>query len=32
VERMNPALGLYQRLGFKPVEDRGVYHLMEWRA
>jgi ribosomal protein S18 acetylase RimI-like enzyme len=31
VERMNPALGLYERLGFKPVEDRGVYHLMEWR-
>jgi ribosomal protein S18 acetylase RimI-like enzyme len=32
VERMNPALGLYRRLGFKPVEDRGVYHLMEWRV
>ncbi len=31
VERMNPALGLYQRLGFKRVEDRGVYWLMEWR-
>jgi ribosomal protein S18 acetylase RimI-like enzyme len=31
VERMNPALGLYQRLGFRQVEDRGVYWLMEWR-
>jgi GNAT superfamily N-acetyltransferase len=31
VERMNPALGLYERLGFKSVEDRGVYWLMEWR-
>jgi ribosomal protein S18 acetylase RimI-like enzyme len=31
VERMNPALGLYERLGFAPVEDRGVYWLMEWR-
>jgi GNAT superfamily N-acetyltransferase len=31
VERMNPALGLYQKLGFKQVEDRGVYWLMEWR-
>jgi ribosomal protein S18 acetylase RimI-like enzyme len=31
VEKMNPALALYERLGFKPVEDRGVYHLMEWR-
>ena len=31
VERMNPALGLYQRLGFQPIEDRGVYWLMEWR-
>jgi len=31
VERMNPALGLYKRLGFRNVEDRGVYWLMEWR-
>jgi ribosomal protein S18 acetylase RimI-like enzyme len=31
VERMNPALGLYKRLGFRQVEDRGVYWLMEWR-
>ena len=31
VERMNPALGLYERLGFEQVEDRGVYWLMEWQ-
>jgi len=30
VERYNPALRLYQRLGFTEVEDRGVYALMEW--
>ena len=28
VERMNPALRLYQRLGFQLVEDKGVYLLM----
>jgi ribosomal protein S18 acetylase RimI-like enzyme len=32
VERMNPALGLYERLGFRVIEDRGVYLFMEWRA
>jgi ribosomal protein S18 acetylase RimI-like enzyme len=31
VERFNPALGLYERLGFKLREDKGVYLLMEWR-
>jgi hypothetical protein len=25
VERMNPALRLYERLGFALAEDRGVY-------
>ena len=30
VEKFNPALNLYQRLGFKEVEDSGVYLLMEW--
>src|SRR5215212_2645419 len=30
VERFNPALGLYQRLGFQQVEDKGVYLLMKW--
>jgi ribosomal protein S18 acetylase RimI-like enzyme len=32
VERFNPALRLYERLGFKQVEDKGVYLLMEWRG
>jgi ribosomal protein S18 acetylase RimI-like enzyme len=32
VERFNPALRLYERLGFRQVEDKGVYLLMEWRA
>lgn len=31
VERFNPALRLYQRLGFRHVVDRGVYLFMEWR-
>ena len=30
VEKNNPAMNLYVRLGFKPVEDQGVYDLMEW--
>ncbi len=30
VERFNPALNLYRRLGFREVEDSGVYYLMEW--
>lgn len=30
VERFNPALRLYGRLGFEVVEDRGVYLLL-WR-
>jgi ribosomal protein S18 acetylase RimI-like enzyme len=29
VERQNPALGLYTRLGFQMVEDKGVYLYME---
>lgn len=28
VERYNPALRLYQRLGFKPVDETGVYLLL----
>ena len=32
VERFNPALRLYQRLGFEQLEDKGVYLLMSWRA
>jgi GNAT superfamily N-acetyltransferase len=30
VERFNPAMQLYERLGFRLKEDRGVYHLLEW--
>jgi GNAT superfamily N-acetyltransferase len=30
VEIYNPAMRLYERLGFRSVEDRGVYHLMKW--
>lgn len=30
VEKFNPALRLYQRLGFHQVRDTGVYFLMEW--
>jgi GNAT superfamily N-acetyltransferase len=30
VERFNRALQLYQRLGFRQVEDKGVYLLMRW--
>lgn len=30
VERTNPALRLYRRLGFEQIGDTGVYYLMEW--
>ena len=30
VERFNRALALYQRLGFREIEDKGVYLLMQW--
>ena len=29
VERFNPALRLCERLGFREVEDRGVYLFLE---
>lgn len=32
VEKFNPALRLYERLGFCAKEDKDVYLLMEWRA
>jgi ribosomal protein S18 acetylase RimI-like enzyme len=31
VEKNNPALTLYERLGFKAVEDKNVYWFMEWK-
>ena len=32
VEKYNPALRLYQRLGFSEQGDTGVYYFMEWSA
>lgn len=32
VERFNRALSLYRRLGFRELEDKGVYLLLGWRA
>jgi ribosomal protein S18 acetylase RimI-like enzyme len=32
VEKFNPALRLYRRLGFRTVEDKGVYDLMHWTS
>ena len=30
VEKTNPAMKLYRRLGFVTIEDKGVYDLLEW--
>lgn len=30
VEKLNRALTLYQRLGFRHIADKGVYLLLEW--
>ena len=30
VEKNNPAMGLYQHLGYQMIEDQGVYDLMRW--
>ena len=30
VERFNPALRLYERLGFSLLEERGVYLFLKW--
>ena len=32
VEKLNPAMRLYRRLGFVTEEDKGVYDLMRWSA
>lgn len=29
VEQYNPAMHLYERLGFEKIDEKGVYHLME---
>lgn len=31
VEKQNPAYRLYRRLGFRAIEDKGIYDLLEWR-
>lgn len=30
VEMQNPAMSLYERLGFRQIESYGPYHLMKW--
>jgi ribosomal protein S18 acetylase RimI-like enzyme len=32
VEPFNPALRLYQRLGFEKIGEEGIYWLMEWNS
>ena len=32
VERSNPALRLYRRLGFAPIGEEGLYLQLEWRS
>ena len=32
VEKFNPAMRLYRRLGFLTLEDKGVYDFMRWSA
>jgi ribosomal protein S18 acetylase RimI-like enzyme len=32
VEKYNPAMRLYRRLGFVTEEDKGVYDLMRWTS
>ncbi len=32
VEKQNPALRLYERLGFKIQNDAGIYFLMQWAS
>lgn len=31
VEKYNPAMRLYQRLGFTRIDETGPYDLMEWK-
>ena len=31
VEKFNPAMRLYQRLGFTRIDETGPYDLMEWK-
>ena len=31
VEKINPAMSLYRRLGYETIEDKGVYDLLVWK-
>jgi ribosomal protein S18 acetylase RimI-like enzyme len=31
VERNNPAMRLYNRMGFRKIDEHGIYDLMEWK-
>jgi ribosomal protein S18 acetylase RimI-like enzyme len=31
VEQFNSAMRLYERLGFRTIDENGVYYLMKWR-
>lgn len=30
VEKLNPAMTFYNKLGFKNIKERDIYYLMEW--
>ncbi len=32
VEKLNPALRFYERLGFTRIADKGVYWFLEWTS
>lgn len=32
VEKFNPAIRLYKRLGFRQINTHGIYNLMVWQA
>jgi len=32
VEKFNPAMSLYRRLGFVPAGEQGAYDLMRWEG
>jgi ribosomal protein S18 acetylase RimI-like enzyme len=32
VEQFNPALALYERLGFRRIGEFGAYYLLEWKV
>lgn len=32
VEQNNPAMHLYERMGFHRINEHGIYYLMEWKS